>query len=202
MSATKGRTRSAAVGQARCGKWMPRAGAVCGRKPDHAGKCTTARALKQQVDNRPRKTTRKRGVRSASDPAVRSRWNRAHRFVRLGITEAAFDAMLAAQGNACAMCRRPFGPHERICADHDHRCCPKQVKASARTCGKCIRGLLCFRCNTALGYVELFREMADQYLTRYAVSRAAPSQGKAPADVSAGALCVGDTGIEPVAFSV
>ena len=126
MSATKGWTGSAAVGQPRCGKWMPRAGAPCGRKLDHAGKCTSATALKQQVENRPRKTARKRGFRSADDPAVRSRWRRAHKFVRLGITEAAFGAMLADQGNACAMCRRPFERNERICADHDHGCCPSR----------------------------------------------------------------------------
>lgn len=105
-------------------------------------------------------------------PEDRARWHKAHKFVRLGITEDQFNAMLEAQGCACAMCREPFGEGERIFADHDHNCCPKQIKQTAKTCGKCIRGLLCFRCNTALGDVELYGELAAAYLARAAQGRA------------------------------
>jgi hypothetical protein len=34
-----------------------------------------------------------------------------------------------------------------LAVDHDHNCCP-----SKKTCGKCIRGLLCMDCNRGLGY--------------------------------------------------
>jgi hypothetical protein len=71
------------------------------------------------------------------------------------------------------MCFAPFEEGVRICVDHDHACCPKQVKATAKTCGKCIRGLLCFRCNTSLGYVEKFGPLARAYLARVAVAKAA-----------------------------
>lgn len=98
---------------------------------------------------------------------AKARWRKAHKFVRLGITEEAFQQLLEAQGHACAMCHELFGEDARIFADHDHTCCPKQIKATARTCGKCIRGLLCFRCNTALGYIELYGERARRYLSRY-----------------------------------
>lgn len=37
--------------------------------------------------------------------------------------------------------------------DHDHACCPGK-----RSCGKCLRGLLCSRCNAGLGS---FRDRRD-----------------------------------------
>lgn len=88
--------------------------------------------------------------------------------------------MLQKQGHACAMCHEPFEGGQRIFADHDHNCCEKQYKATAKTCGKCVRGLLCFRCNTALGYVEMYGELARAYL----------------------ASVVGRAGIEPATFRV
>jgi hypothetical protein len=165
MSASDEGTGMPAADRPLCGKWMPRAKAHCGRKPLHPGKCITAKALKQQVDNRPRKSTRKRGVRLGDDPGVAARWRRAHKFVRLGITEEQFNQMLEAQGYACAICREPFGD-QRICADHDHNCCPKVAKQTAKTCGKCIRGLLCVPCNTNLGWYELVGQSVDAYLAR------------------------------------
>jgi hypothetical protein len=118
-------------------------------------------------------TARRHGARLSDNPEVRARWRRNYKFRRLGVTEAEYLAMLDAQGNACAMCRRPFAADERVFADHDHACCPAQVDQIAKTCGKCIRGLLCFRCNTALGYIELYRDRADAYLVRYETARIA-----------------------------
>lgn len=147
----------------RCGKWMPRKKATCARKRGHKGDCRTAEGMK---DSTQRKTARRRGIRRRDDPAVKAQWTRAHKFVRLGITEEEFNQMLEAQGYACAMCREPFAEGQRINSDHDHNCCPKQPKATAKTCGKCIRGLLCFRCNTALGYIEKYGALAEAYLER------------------------------------
>ena len=142
-----------------CGKWMPVAMAACGMVAGHAGQCRSEASLA--------------GRKLRDDPATTARWRRAHKFVRLGITEAEFNQMLEGQKHACAMCSTPFEEGVRVCVDHDHACCPKQVKATAKTCGKCIRGLLCFRCNTALGYVEKFDSLATAYLARVAEARAA-----------------------------
>ncbi len=72
--------------------------------------------------------------------------------------------LLDVQGGACAIC----GDIEvsRFHVDHDHDCC-----AGDRSCGRCVRGLLCHGCNIALGG---FRDdpvtlvMATVYLQRYA----------------------------------
>jgi hypothetical protein len=57
-----------------------------------------------------------------------------------------YDAMLAAQGGLCAICGTA-GDGRNLAIDHDHSCCPEP----ARSCGKCVRGLLCARCNRSLG---------------------------------------------------
>jgi hypothetical protein len=153
-----------------CGRWMPLKKTACARKLGHLGECRSAESL---IERRPRKTTRRIGVRVADDPAVRARWNKAHRFVRLGITEDQFNEMLEAQGYACAVCRERFGEGQRICADHDHRCCPKEDDRTAKTCGQCIRGLLCVPCNTNLGWYEHLGVAIVAYLARYAARRPA-----------------------------
>ena len=38
------------------------------------------------------------------------------------------------------------GATEKLCVDHDHGCCPGML-----SCGKCVLGYLCWRCNSAEG---------------------------------------------------
>jgi hypothetical protein len=111
-------------------------------------------------------------VRIEDDPAVKARWNRAYKFSRLGITEDEFNRMLEDQGGTCAFCRLPFEEGQRICADHDHGCCEMQPKARAKTCGKCIRGLLHHHCNAIVGTVELYAELTEVYLAWVVDARA------------------------------
>lgn len=83
---------------------------------------------------------------------------------KFGITREEADRRLQEQGG-CAVCgvESPGGKHWSI--DHDHACCGTQA-----TCGKCIRGILCNRCNVMLGMAldnaETLRSAAN-YLEAY-----------------------------------
>ena len=55
---------------------------------------------------------------------------------------------IAEQGGGCAICGRKY-PEFILSQDHDHRCCPGK-----KSCGKCVRGMLCRFCNHALGNVK------------------------------------------------
>jgi len=57
------------------------------------------------------------------------------------------------------MCHEPFEEDQPIFIDHDHACCPDEKSS----CGKFVRGLLCLRCDTALGVIERMYEMAQVY---------------------------------------
>lgn len=66
---------------------------------------------------------------------------------RYGMTNQQFDERLAKQGGGCAACGVTEMVGKWWHVDHDHACCP----TNARSCGRCIRGILCHPCNTALG---------------------------------------------------
>jgi hypothetical protein len=67
------------------------------------------------------------------------------------LTPEAFEALLIQQGGACALCKsKDPGGKGTWHVDHDHRCCPYPGKS----CGKCVRGLLCHGCNLGLGNFE------------------------------------------------
>ena len=92
------------------------------------------------------------------DPEKRSEYNRRWRERhpekyresklkhRYGLTIARWNELLLLQGERCAICQtdEPGGINWHV--DHDHACCPTD-----RTCGKCVRGLLCGKCNQLLG---------------------------------------------------
>lgn len=78
-----------------------------------------------------------------------------------GISLKRFREIVARAGGNCEMCQVPFGDQDgwgpsklspRI--DHDHET------------GE-VRGLLCLRCNVALGHYESVRESAAAYLAQW-----------------------------------
>jgi hypothetical protein len=68
---------------------------------------------------------------------------------RMGLTEERYNKIISDQNNLCYICKRPEKGDRRLSIDHDHQCCP-----SGRSCGVCVRGLICLKCNTALGAVN------------------------------------------------
>jgi len=63
---------------------------------------------------------------------------------RYGITAEDYYTLLAQQGGGCAICGATIGEvkrNRRLFVDHDHKT-------------KRVRGLLCAKCNTALGYLK------------------------------------------------
>jgi hypothetical protein len=74
--------------------------------------------------------------------------------LRHGISSDQFADLLDRQNGLCAVCASPSpGPRGTWYVDHDHKCCP-----SKDSCGKCVRGLLCQKCNSGLG---MFNDDAD-----------------------------------------
>lgn len=62
--------------------------------------------------------------------------------------------MLEAQNGVCTICKQPEtvvlkGQIKRLAVDHDHTCC-----SGKKSCGECVRALLCTRCNMAVGFLE------------------------------------------------
>lgn len=82
------------------------------------------------------------------------------RFRNYGITPERYSAALE-QG--CEICGSVV---DKLHVDHDHNCCGPR----SRTCGECVRGLICGPCNRALGMFKddvRSLESAIAYLNRW-----------------------------------
>jgi hypothetical protein len=101
-----------------------------------------------------------RAYREANPEKVAER----QRVCRYNLTNERYQKLLEEQNNRCEICLKPFaGRAAHI--DHDHVCCP-----GTKSCGKCIRGLLCGNCNKMLGFSEDGAEIlqsAMNYLDKY-----------------------------------
>lgn len=73
----------------------------------------------------------------------KSRVNAAYRLKTYGITVEQYTALMEAQAGLCAICEAPehLEHFESLCVDHDHET------------GE-VRGLLCNRCNRAIGLLQ------------------------------------------------
>ena len=83
------------------------------------------------------------------------------RFKRHGITKETYDELLSKYDGKCWICKDSPGTQ----IDHDHKCCNK-----THSCGKCVSGILCLTCNTAIGLLRDDKEILKagiEYLESY-----------------------------------
>lgn len=85
-------------------------------------------------------------ARSTAKPENRASKKRWHLARVYGLSVSEFQGLLDKQGNACAICRKPFGDIV-ACVDHDHAT-------------GAVRGILCHRCNRAIGLLGDSVELA------------------------------------------
>lgn len=84
-------------------------------------------------------------------PKYREQKHRSEIKYMYGISHEQYEDMLSKQNGACAICHTTSDTN--LCVDHDHSCC-----VGKKSCGNCVRGLLCHNCNRALG---LFGDRID-----------------------------------------
>ena len=121
--------------------------------PDHAAKTRAYNrawyaAHKEEVTARRRRNWAKNPYRKSEEWARRSRNSRLRS--KYGLSIEGYNALLARQRGACAICRKQ--PEQRLCVDHCH-------------VTKKVRRLLCRRCNLGIGYFN-----DDPRLLRLAVA--------------------------------
>lgn len=89
-----------------------------------------------------------------ADPALSGRrdgrksdpnFDRRHMLRKYRLSMSAYENMLCEQNGCCYICHKLVPGNMYI--DHDHNCCPEKK----RSCGYCIRALLCGSCNNGLG---------------------------------------------------
>ena len=75
------------------------------------------------------------------------------------LTTIDWDEKFELQGRRCALCDTKIAGKLGWQTDHDHACCPGN-----KSCGKCVRSILCGLCNKGLGALrdspELLRKAA------------------------------------------
>lgn len=86
----------------------------------------------------------------ASDPEWRDRQILGRIASRYGLSPEKYAELRESQQGKCAICGGEPKPERRLHIDHDHRCCSEK----SRSCGACIRGLLCDACNVGIGMLQ------------------------------------------------
>lgn len=116
----------------------------------HRGECwrlwRTNRSRRYYDERAEERKAYARSYRATERDQIREANRRRNRLLKYGLTDDAYQALLAEQGGLCAICgeleeRYIAGQRAPLSVDHDH-----QTGA--------VRGLLCARCNSVLAFIE------------------------------------------------
>lgn len=106
--------------------------------------CKTCRKVYYDTPAAKAKKAARRARQIERDPDYWRRWT----LKKYSLTPEQYDEMLASQGGGCGICAAP-PKSTALHVDHDHSCCP-----AGESCGRCVRGLLCYPCNRYLGLLK------------------------------------------------
>lgn len=128
----------------------------CGKEHDYRyknGQCGMCYQLAAYRTDSHYREVKKASVKKARllNPQIEKKSQRKKRLARVGLSVEQYDRMLVEQGGVCKICGRP-PKSKRLSVDHNHRT-------------GAIRGLLCWKCNTGIGWfredVAALRKAAD-----------------------------------------
>lgn len=132
----------------------------------------TIKANRDKICELAKEWYRKNVVRKKNSDIQRRTDKREHlRFrdieAKYNISKDKLLTMFKDQDNKC-ICGADFGEmfpkkkRREWVVDHDHDCCPKDI-----SCGKCVRMLLCSRCNLVLGLLNEDPKFLPPYMVKY-----------------------------------
>lgn len=109
---------------------------------------------KHYLQNREKVLTKTSEYYQKNKEKIRSRTQAYNIKAKYNITLEQFENILHKQNGKCTICRsilriKGSNGQDKFQIDHDHKCCP-----SSKTCGNCIRSILCSRCNLVIGLME------------------------------------------------
>jgi hypothetical protein len=102
-----------------------------------------------------------------NNPVTKEQKSFQHRYTLYRLRPSDIEKMFESQNNKCFRCKKPFDftKTKEIHIDHDHTCCP-----GPKSCGKCVRGIVCKACNISDGMFEgdlvRIRNFYESYLER------------------------------------
>lgn len=128
---------------------LPQRCEPCRTKRKRSGSRARTSAWRAANPERTREHYNKSNRKRLADPEFRAYKNQAEMVRKYGLTMADFNVLLEKQGGVCAICKgQPNGPGARFHVDHCHN-------------SKKVRGLLCGKCNTAIGLLNDSPELAE-----------------------------------------